>query len=324
MRDFRTGYLYSLAPIHPGGEGDLGNILDIVREAHTNFPYLPGSSLRGCLRDEVEQSRPNGKAIADRLFGQELDTGTGDMGVHQVWFGDARLLWVPMRTMAIESSNGRTDNAFTWVSCHSLIRDHALLTDNPCKVANFPNEPVGTHEGTYWVADSCLEVQEMSKDQKTVTQISNWASPLSGDVKNTWESDRIVLPDGVFEVLMEHSLWTQIRNKLTPEESTNDKTQAGSAEVFWTDICIPRDTILYFPWGYRLRPTPKLQDEDPMALKEVMAGLIQVGGQANVGRGWVQSWVNNDTSPLKEESEMPQSESQASDELEPAMAGGTA
>lgn len=26
----------------------------------------------------------------------------------------------------------------------------------------------------------------------------------------------------------------------------------------------------------------------------VLQGLIQVGGQANVGRGWVQSWVNND------------------------------
>ena len=53
MKDFRIGYLYSLAPIHCGGEGDLGNILEIVREVHTNFPYLPGSSLRGSLRDEV-------------------------------------------------------------------------------------------------------------------------------------------------------------------------------------------------------------------------------------------------------------------------------
>jgi CRISPR-associated protein Cmr4 len=53
MKDFRVGYLYSLAPIHCGGEGDLGNILEITREVHTNFPYVPGSSLRGSLRDEV-------------------------------------------------------------------------------------------------------------------------------------------------------------------------------------------------------------------------------------------------------------------------------
>ena len=54
MTDFRMGYIYSLAPIHCGGEGDLGNILEIAREVHTNFPYVPGSSLRGCLRDEVQ------------------------------------------------------------------------------------------------------------------------------------------------------------------------------------------------------------------------------------------------------------------------------
>ena len=58
MSDFRTGYLYTLAPIHCGGEGDLGNILDIVREVHTDFPYIPGSSLRGNLRWDVNSMNP--------------------------------------------------------------------------------------------------------------------------------------------------------------------------------------------------------------------------------------------------------------------------
>ena len=53
MKDFRVGYLYSLAPIHCGNEGDFGNISEIAREVHTNFPYIPGSSLRGSLRNEV-------------------------------------------------------------------------------------------------------------------------------------------------------------------------------------------------------------------------------------------------------------------------------
>jgi CRISPR-associated protein Cmr4 len=36
MKDFQIGYLYSLAPIHCGGEGDLGNILEIAREVVRN------------------------------------------------------------------------------------------------------------------------------------------------------------------------------------------------------------------------------------------------------------------------------------------------
>jgi CRISPR-associated protein Cmr4 len=297
MADFRVGYLYSLAPIHCGGEGDLGNILEIAREVHTNFPYIPGSSLRGSLRDEVKYADPDGENIANRLFGKELDVDKGEMGVHQVWFGDARLLWVPMRTMSLEGSG----DAFTWVSCHSLIRDHALVSRQ--SIPAFRKQPVGTHKGTYWVADSKIEVELMNDDEKTATQLQgNWADSLQGEVKSTWDNNRLVLPDSDFEILMEHSLWTQIRNKIQDKDDAN--TSQGSAEVFWTDVCIPRDTIFYFSWGYNLlkdkpdKPNPnKLTSQDHQTLMEIMKGLLQVGGQANVGRGWVQSWTANPTDP---------------------------
>jgi CRISPR-associated protein Cmr4 len=309
MSEFRIGYLYSLAPIHPGGEGDLGNVLDIVREVHTNFPYIPGSSLRGCLRDEVNFSNPDfGKAIGDRLFGKELDTGTGTMGVHQAWFGDARLLWVPMRTMSLSGS----EDAFTWVSCHSLVRDHALVSQKP--LPSFPKQPIGNRKGTYWVADSQVKVEQIfSNEQKQAMELPVWAESLKREVKSVWDQNRIVLPDSDFEILMEHALWTQIRNKLTPENQSNGKTQAGSAEVFWTDICIPRDTILYFPWGYRKDKAVHEADHD--VLKAVLQGLFQVGGQANVGRGWVQGWTANDQPPVNSIAKLTNQESKLNPEL---------
>lgn len=285
MTDFRIGYLYSLAPIHCGGEGDLGNILEIAREVHTNFPYIPGSSLRGSLRDEVTQLDQN---AADNLFGKELN-GNGQMGVHQVWFGDARLLWVPMRTMA----SGNLD-VFTWVSCHSLIRDRALIANLPGAI--FPNHPVGTQPGNYMVADAQLQVDGLNEDQKKAIALAgNWPDSLEKSVKQTWEKNCIVLPDADFQVLMEHSLWTQVRNKI--QEGSQGATSEGSAEVFWTDICIPRDTILYYAWGYSLLKNNPITSEQHQLLTSVIQGLIQVGGQANVGRGWMQIWVANSSEP---------------------------
>jgi len=285
MRDFRIGYLYSLAPIHCGGEGDLGNILEIAREVHTNFPYIPGSSLRGSLRDEVTQLNPND---ANALFGKELN-GDGEMGVHQVWFGDARLLWVPMRTMA----SGNRD-IFTWVSCHSLIRDHALIAKLPGAI--FPERPVSTQPGNYMVADAQLQVIAMNDDQKKAIALAGtWPDSLEKSVKSTWEKSCIVLPDADFQVLMEHSLWTQIRNKI--QEGSQGATSEGSAEVFWTDICIPRDTIGYYAWGYSLLKNNPVTSEQHELLMSAVQGLIQVGGQANVGRGWAQSWVANSSEP---------------------------
>ncbi len=297
MTDFRTGYLYSLAPIHCGGEGDLGNILEIAREVHTNFPYIPGSSWRGSLRNEVTAQDPK---AADALFGKELK-GDGQMGVHQVWFGDARLLWVPMRTMRTMASNNQ--DVFTWVSCHSLIRDHRLVAKLPG--ATFPNHPVGTQPGDYMVADARLKVAELNNtQQQAIALAGNWPDSLNDAVKPTWEKSCIVLPDADFQVLMEHSLWTQVRNKIQ-EAQVDNKSQEGqvgagsegSAEVFWTDVCIPRDTVLYYTWGYSLLQNNPVTPQQHELLKTVLQGLLQVGGQANVGRGWVQSWVANYAAP---------------------------
>lgn len=308
MSDFRVGYLYSLAPIHCGGEGDLGNILEIAREVHTNFPYLPGSSLRGSLRDEVKNfPNPDAEKIANRLFGKELDNN-GQMGVHQVWFGDSRLLWVPMRTMATKADK---KDAFTWVSCHSLIRDHALVSRQPKSNTRFPDHAVGTISGTYLVADAELKVAKMSEEQTQAINLTGaWAEPLQELVQETWNKNRIVLPDDDFQVLMEHSLWTQVRNKIQ---------ESGSAEVFWTDVCIPRDTIFYFVWGYSPFTARSINASEQKTLLEpinvgdhkllmdVLQGLLQVGGQANVGRGWVQSWVANNQFITNRSEQIPES-----------------
>ncbi|MBE9129431.1 MULTISPECIES: RAMP superfamily CRISPR-associated protein [unclassified Coleofasciculus] len=308
MTDFRIGYMYSLAPIHCGGEGDLGNILEIAREAHTNFPYAPGSSVRGSLRDEVASVQPKSQMVDD-LFGKELDSN-GQMGVHQVWFGDARLLWVPMRTMSM--SGGK--DVFTWVSCHSLIRDHALLAQ--LNYESFPDYAVGTvASGTYTVADADIQVSGLLPQQRNAIALSgNWHSNLASAVQPTWNNKRIVLPDADFEVLMEHSLWTQVRNKI--QETENGATQPGSAEVFWTDVCIPRDTIFYYPWGYSLSKTKPITSRHHNVLMDVLKSLFQVGGQANVGRGWVQGWVADETPPTGLETPEHQAETMASDTTE--------
>ncbi|MDY7016542.1 MAG: type III-B CRISPR module RAMP protein Cmr4, partial [Cyanobacteriota bacterium] len=156
----------------------------------------------------------------------------------------------------------------------------------------FPDRPVGTRTGTYLVADARVEVSSLSKSQeKAIALLGNWPDSLRDSVKPTWQKNLIVLPDADFQVLMEHSLWTQVRNKI--QERTEGANQAGSAEVFWTDVCIPRDAILYFPWGYNLsQENPVTQNQHELLL-QVLEGLIQVGGQANVGRGWAQSWVSD-------------------------------
>ncbi len=47
-------YSYLLTPLHTGASTQAGNLLGIAREAQTELPYIPSSSLRGKLRSSLE------------------------------------------------------------------------------------------------------------------------------------------------------------------------------------------------------------------------------------------------------------------------------
>lgn len=276
MADYRTGFLYSLSPIHCGSSGDIGNVLEIAREVHTNFPYIPGSSLRGSVRDEI--TNYFGNTLADRLFGKQLDE-SGTMGVHQIWFGDARLLWIPMRTMCLKEGSR---DAFAWISCPTLLKGFY-------KTTIVSDKAIGTKPGKYLVADAEIKVEPMNEDNKNSLTIVDFPEDLK-TIGQAFQQNRIVLPDDDFSILLEHALWTQIRNKID---------ESGSAEVFWTDVCIPRDTIFLYHWGYTASKNDPLTSSDWNNLLSVIRGIFQVGGQANIGRGWVQSWTDNHQIPAQ-------------------------
>ena len=77
-------YLYLLSPLHTGGTSQEGNFVGIAREAHTDYPYLPSSTIRGRLRasidspiDRVKLFGPELKDIQDEKFIKEYKDATG-------------------------------------------------------------------------------------------------------------------------------------------------------------------------------------------------------------------------------------------------------
>ena len=68
---FNYNFLYLLSPLHTGGTTQSGNLVGIARESHTNFPYIPSSSIRGRIRASVEDDE-----LKAKLFGTELPSST--------------------------------------------------------------------------------------------------------------------------------------------------------------------------------------------------------------------------------------------------------
>lgn len=103
--------LYAETPLHCGSEGGTGYVdLPIQRERHTSYPVIPGSSIKGVLRDELLEELT--KEGIGEIFGAE---GTKDEKATRPGsfsFGDGILVAFPVR------SSGAP---FHWVTCPFVL-----------------------------------------------------------------------------------------------------------------------------------------------------------------------------------------------------------
>lgn len=103
--------LYTETPLHCGAEGGTGYVdLPVQRERHTNYPVIPGSTIKGVLRDELKD------ALGEDLhavFGREEDKPnkiTGNPGGAS--FGDGILVAFPVRS---------SEAPFHWITCPFVL-----------------------------------------------------------------------------------------------------------------------------------------------------------------------------------------------------------
>jgi CRISPR-associated protein Cmr4 len=97
--------LYTETPLHCGAEGGTGYVdLPVQRERHTSYPVIPGSTIKGILRDELSGLGPQN---IDAIFGKQDAQTPGTVS-----FGDGILVAFPVR------SSGAP---FYWVTCPFVL-----------------------------------------------------------------------------------------------------------------------------------------------------------------------------------------------------------
>lgn len=102
-------FVHALTPLHAGTGQGVGVIdLPIAREKATGIPYLPGSSVKGVLRDA---SKSSDSAATIAVFGPETENASAHAGALQV--ADARLLLLPVRSLR---------GTYAWVTSPLLLR----------------------------------------------------------------------------------------------------------------------------------------------------------------------------------------------------------
>jgi CRISPR-associated protein Cmr4 len=110
-------FLHAQTGLHPGAGTSLGVIdLPVQRERHTDWPTIPGSTLKGVMRDACRQAH-NGKAReADNdpeltaAFGPPTERAHEHAGA--LTLTDARILAFPVRSLC---------GVFAWITCPAVV-----------------------------------------------------------------------------------------------------------------------------------------------------------------------------------------------------------
>jgi CRISPR-associated protein Cmr4 len=246
--------------IHPGTGQAAGAIdLPVARERTTQYPFIPGSSMKGTLLDSA---RSNGLAgETDWLFGKQDNAG-------QVLVSDARLLLLPVRSLT---------SSYVWLTCPYLIERFSRDVKRAGAEITVPVVAPSSDDKVLAAGkdDMFLEERQFSIERVPPAELSRAIGVLIpyGPTRDRLEKQLAVITDAAFKWFAQYALPVQARNVLDAEKKTSKN--------LWYEEALPPDTLMYFIVGERANG----------AAAKITAHLagrryLQTGGNETVGQGW--------------------------------------
>lgn len=271
-------HLHALSALHCGTGQSVGVVdLPIARARATNLPIVPGSSLRGVLRDEFA-----GHAIERTLFGPRVISGANDAHAGALAVGDAHLLLLPVRALA---------GVVAYATCPFILRRYAqdmVRVSAVPPVVPIPAENEALHDvGCANVLQGKVVLEDLDLISKENDKAADWAEKIAltvfpGDVaaQGDLRSRFIILPDTVLSFLAETA--TEIRARI----AINQETGTVKKGALWYEENLPAESVL---WGVFALTDSCVKGEthraDELAAKLPTDKLLQLGGKSGVGRG---------------------------------------
>lgn len=281
----RMLYIHAISPIHTG-IGQSANWIDlpVAREKHTGFPFLPGSSLKGVLRDAARPPKGDAKEKGFwEAFGPETDRASEHAG--QLQFTDGRLLAFPVRSFY---------GSFAWITCRAALlrwkRDYAMV-DLPNALALPQEEPklgearlatrgvVDKSNAVYLEDLDLVAVQDHGAFAMLADKIARAA--FEGVWQEFFKERFVLVNDNLFAHLTQHATDVTARIKLDDDSKT-----VADGQLWWEEA-IPAESLFSCPVAVDVRNTAKAAAHFKL-VADAASKTLQIGGKASVGRGLIQ------------------------------------
>lgn len=271
----RPFLLHALSPLH-AGTGQAAGIVDlpIARYRSSGIPFVPGSSIKGVLRDARSRSLPPAELYA--IFGPETGNASEHAGALVV--GEARLLALPVRSFR---------GTFAYVSSPLLLE---LARRDLGEGGAKPNVPqLSGREARVTTGSACLHDQKLYLEDLDLPaaedqEADDWArflAPLASPGEDIFSKRFVVVDDDTMSFLLETAMQLDARVRLDPE------TRTVAQGALWLEESLPPESLLVgLLAADRSRRNGVNLGPDQVLDKALNAvEVLQFGGKASVGRG---------------------------------------
>jgi CRISPR-associated protein Cmr4 len=269
----RPFLLHALSPLH-AGTGHAADVIDLptARMKATGIPFVPGSSMKGVLRDA---RRATDHEKTEAVFGPS-DDPNAHAGALVV--GDARLLALPVRSFR---------GTFAWTTSPLLLslakRDFDELgRDLP--IPNIVGRGAQLTTGSCSIHENRLYLEELdlpATESREATAWSRFLAPLASPGDDIFTKRFAVVDDETMTFLWETATQVDARVRI------DEKTRTVAPGALWLEESLPPESLLIGLLAAdrsRRRGVAMTPDD---VLDFVLAGeeILHLGGKATTGRG---------------------------------------
>jgi len=280
MSNTKILYLFTRTPLHVGAGSSVGAIdQPIIRERHTGFPVIPGSSIKGVLRDAASRDSEL-TAQVDAIFGEGFGSGSDNFAAGRVSFGEARILAFPIR-----SARGSFAFATCPLALERLKREHKGLSG-----LSVPLEP---DEMTCMAGDKVT----ISRGGQTGVVLEeyrfNRKAGEEGKFPDDWETKLLqIIEDPVWQagkgrfVLLSNGDFSHfVKNACEVSQHVGIDPQKGTAKpgALFNLEAVPAETLFFAPLSALARSNGEL---DKLADLFERKPMLQFGGDGTTGLGF--------------------------------------
>jgi CRISPR-associated protein Cmr4 len=260
---------YTETSLHCGTESGAGYVdLPVQRERHTQYPVIPGSTIKGVLRDELFPAKD---PATERVFGKEDATSPGTVS-----FQDGVLVAFPVR------SSGAP---FRWVTCPFALNRILRAMGEPDAVPQVEKTEQAwgaTAQGEIALEELVVTVaagpKALADALPTLLRLLPGESEHFKYVRDLFSANLLVVHDEVFKELTEVGTEVVTRIQLNSVGTTAKHAEGDSGNLFVEEL-VPPDTLFFAA----LRAPGEPDKAFVQAIRKQK--IVRVGGDETIGRG---------------------------------------